>query len=925
MTRIITVFLTYLLGSMCCYWGNSEFENLSHRNAYSNDGKTSLSISGEIGDFINVVQDTFQSRHNLELVFKKYHWDMINSPVRAILENDIARILLQIGVAGYLSDILVVEARRESMNILLQRLEKDPSEITGTFIQGYIRKHRKSPFLASLLGLAYFEAEEFDMSVRQFKRASLLTKKCLPQHELFRKRMVGLNASTPQIAIATARLNDFLKQEEKFFGRVANLYGRAHFDLGNWQMSVEALQKAVAVDSKVPEGYEWLARAYDRNRQPKAFFSAWAKALNVDPWASDRNVWPVFCMTINHPAIMDTPRLNINREWNYIKRLGRTNNSDAYISLHNKGRIKKLLQVVKAIRTLECTPKFVAERNQAMHDYHDFIVKKYPERDYSFINFAYGMVFFHTFHQMFYTIPMARNAITFAQANNLEFIHLGSNVGTETLYAALTWGLKSVGYDVLCNLVEEAEEFKKVYNVGHAEFHCKDALEADLSNAAVVWIDNQSWDEDLTNGIFKKLAKELPMDAIVIEYAASDYHADSRLEISNWLEARSCASLDVSWDNQEGTTVTVYGKRLLAYTPEYNRWDEYLLVLKRKLESVRYMVTDMPKILHKPMQWFGVDMQKELEKLEAEALRVPTVLTYQRYTDRIMELFQRVLFNWYCLKWYNLHGYLMEEEIEYLELFFSLHGREFRAFNLEGSWKGNRMSSYTYSHSLTVGSDHIDSTRFRFGTLKFFDKLWKAAKKILNRRGIKLNPYYLDGLGKGNFSFHGLGWDVEKQLFKIYLMYHNFNAIPKYLRDLTEPGVETLCLQHGLISFSYTQNSKEIAEEAENPAFQGKFDQYVNDAQLREEKVYVYPEDVSAARDAGLEVPSYTGTLALMFTSKRGMVPLYDIERGRLCSWRSQFPPAGLLVADAWSNVGLPLETISYQSATEYSMYFPSQ
>ena len=180
-------------------------------------------------------------------------------------------------------------------------------------------------------------------------------------------------------------------------------------------------------------------------------------------------------------------------------------------------------------------------------------------------------------------------------------------------------------------------------------------------------------------------------------------------------------------------------------------------------------------------------------------------------------------------------------------------------------------------------------------------------------------------MGKGNFSFHGLGWDVEKQLFKIYLMYHNFNAIPKYLRDLTEPGVETLCLQHGLISFSYTQNSKEIAEEAENPAFQGKFDQYVNDAQLREEKVYVYPEDVSAARDAGLEVPSYTGTLALMFTSKRGMVPLYDIERGRLCSWRSQFPPAGLLVADAWSNVGLPLETISYQSATEYSMYFPSQ
>ena len=81
---------------------------------------------------------------------------------------------------------------------------------------------------------------------------------------------------------------------------------------------------------------------------------------------------------------------------------------------------------------------------------------------------------------------------------------------------------------------------------------------------------------------------------------------------------------------------------------------------------------------------------------------------------------------------------------------------------------------------------------------------------------------------------------------------------------------------------------------------------------------------VKSAKDAGLEVPSYTGTLALMFSSERGMISLYDLERGRLCAWRSQFPSEGLEVADAWSNVGLPLETISYQTSTEYSMYFPS-
>jgi hypothetical protein len=298
------------------------------------------------------------------------------------------------------------------------------------------------------------------------------------------------------------------------------------------------------------------------------------------------------------------------------------------------------------------------------------------------------------------------------------------------------------------------------------------------------------------------------------------------------------------------------------------------------------------------------------------AHRNPSILTYQKYTDRLMELFQRVLFNWYCLKWFDLYDVLMQEEVDYLNLFFKLHGKEFRAFNLEGSWKGNRMSSYAYSHSLVIGSDYVDSTRFRIGTLTFFDEMWIAAEKVLKKRNIRLNPYYLDGLGKGNFSFHGLGWDSNKQLFKVYLMYHDFNAVPKHLRDLTEPGVESLCLKHGLISFTYTTEGNQITKENKSVS---------HNPQLHEEKIYVYPEEVAAARDAGLEVPSYTGTLALMFTSKRGMIPLYDLERGRLCSWRSQFPSAGLSVADAWSNIGLPLETISYQSATEYSMYFPSQ
>ena len=116
----------------------------------------------------------------------------------------------------------------------------------------------------------------------------------------------------------------------------------------------------------------------------------------MDPWASDRNVWPVFCMTINHPAIIDTPRLNINKEWAYIRRLHRIVKAGGKKAhLFHDHKTEKLQYVIKSIRSLECNSTFVADRNEAMHEYHDTIIKNSPERDYSFINFAYGMVFLY--------------------------------------------------------------------------------------------------------------------------------------------------------------------------------------------------------------------------------------------------------------------------------------------------------------------------------------------------------------------------------------------------------------------------------------------------------------------------------------------------------------------------------------------------
>ena len=100
----------------------------------------------------------------------------------------------------------------------------------------------------------------------------------------------------------------------------------------------------------------------------------------------------------------------------------------------------------------------------------------------------------------------------------LDFVSLGSNVGTESLMAATAFGVNVVGYDLMCEFVEIAEKTRRELNIENARFVCEDALLADVDNAAVVFIDNQAWDESLMNSMWRQLEKKLPTNALVFEY-----------------------------------------------------------------------------------------------------------------------------------------------------------------------------------------------------------------------------------------------------------------------------------------------------------------------------------------------------------------------------------------------------------------------
>ena len=864
--------------------------------------------------------------------------------------------------------------------------------------QSLVKQNRESVLSISLLSIVlvglgdHMEGDRSAMMVaRALRRASRIGE----------QRLVAIEQKLQDIQTNDPALHPFAYEyymrERRIIGRTSNLWGRVLFDEGEWNDAIIALESALESDSTIPEAYEWLARAFDRAARPNDFFKAWHKALSVDPWASDRNVWPVFCVTIQHPSVPDTPRLSINKERQRVTSLAhqermkkrqeienaseeqtremkkmaqyqavRDGNSVGPGGVRVSNQFDRLMEVITAVRTLECTPKFVGDRNHAMHLYHEKMISNNQKvRDYSYINFAYGMVFYHGFYRVFTTHPIAIDAITRTRARQLDWVSFGSNVGTETFYSALTWNINSFGYDVLCSLVDYSLLFRTKFSLEKkTNFYCKDALDSDLSNAGVIWIDNQSWDEHLTNSIYTKLNQDMLPGSIVIEYAMSDFHAGSTLFLGDALDVIGCSKLEVSWDNKAGTTISIFQKRESSYSANYYDWSDYGYLLRKHLISCRRMINDVnSNVLQGPLTVLAsnndgdggnsggdeklLNIMNELQTLEIIQREDPFILSSERYTNRVMTLYSTILFNWYYTSSFSklpsedtstngsgasaarsMPGTTAKKwtssELTYLRTFVQHSGHEFRSYNLNGQWIGNRMSGYSYSHLFDTTSEDISTLkRSRIGTTINFKEMWIAAKNVLDDYKIDLDADIVKHLNKNQghgslYSFHGLGWDTDEKdhsnhpKLKIFIMYHNYNALDQKYTNMLEPGISLFCLEHGLLSFVH-----EINHDTHGAS--------ITTTTQSETRIILYPKDVSDARDAGLDVPAYTGTTALMFTSgERGLIPLYDLERNRLCAWYSQFPKNAASVVDQWSHIGGNLETVSYVSDTKFALYFPS-
>ena len=287
--------------------------------------ETSASIDPSIGDAVNIYRN-YLDNVNLARESVEPLPELFMNDLKQTMNKDLQRHLSSI--CNGLESISPKDNPLEYKKIL-------------SAIQLLVQRNRKSSLTMSLLGITLVGGgrevngeNSDDVSIRALRRSALVTNKRLKKMKeiidtLEKKKLENVNGFS-----AYSFVSEYFERERRVYGRTLNLMGRLLFDLGEWKHSIAALESAVELDDKIPEAFEWLARAYDRDARPDDFFKAWHKALIVDPWASDRNVWPVFCVTIKQPDLPDTPRLSINREKKKVMRIVRNGSTHRNLTMN---------------------------------------------------------------------------------------------------------------------------------------------------------------------------------------------------------------------------------------------------------------------------------------------------------------------------------------------------------------------------------------------------------------------------------------------------------------------------------------------------------------------------------------------------------------------------------------------------------------
>lgn len=240
-----------------------------------------------------------------------------------------------------------------------------------------------------------------------------------------------------------------------------------------------------------------------------------------------------------------------------------------------------------------------------------------------------------------------------------------------------------------------------------------------------------------------------------------------------------------------------------------------------------------------------------------------------------LERYHEHLFRWHCEQFFPFDKQLTKAELSYLRACFQL-AEDY----VEPTPTGYRQLSY-YSYSHRVDGAKVNSSRIAMGSLAHPDEAWAAAGDVMGERKIDARAIWPDGA-----KFYGLGWDLLASDFKLYLWVPDVHRLPERLSVLARPHAQNVRAE-GLISFTYT------------------------DGQVTEEKVYLYPNELTEL-----------GHRTLMVTTGRGVVGQHDVD-GQLDKWLPKLNRAGHVIVARYQTIDEPLDTIAYADKDHYTLYFP--
>lgn len=172
----------------------------------------------------------------------------------------------------------------------------------------------------------------------------------------------------------------------------------------------------------------------------------------------------------------------------------------------------------------------------------------------SLSTFAWGAVWMPSFGSAF-AHPLTRAALAKAARGGGSAVVLGSSLGYEAHWLAHSYGVRTVGVELLCSLAHKSEEIARAHGVSRASlsFDCADALRWKLpSDTAVVYADDTAWDPPALEALASKLGRELRRGSIVVHNSERGY-----AQMGGPFKLLERVEIDTSWHSQHPVYISL--------------------------------------------------------------------------------------------------------------------------------------------------------------------------------------------------------------------------------------------------------------------------------------------------------------------------------------------------------------------------------